>query len=1037
MKKFPSKSTILGLDIGPNSIGWAMLYDGKDGKPAAIIESGVRVFKAGLDDLKMDGRGKLRNIARREARGRRRLIERRKRRLSNLAQALQRFGLLPADYNFDDAQQRHLSFEEIDKKLGSPYNLRSRALDEKLEMVELGRAIYSLAKRRGFLSNRKSQVKDEKEERGIKKEISDLEEAIVKSGARTLGEYFSRIDTSTQRIRAKYTSRKMHLTEFECIWNKQKEYYPETLNDNYQKKIRKLIFYQRPLRNQRELVGQCELEPVCKRAPWALIQAQRFRYLQILNNLRVYESSRYKERMLSEDEYSLLAEVLETKGDMTFPKIRELLKLPKNAKFNLELGGEKKIPGNRTTSKLIKIFGNERWQSLSGPERETVVEDLRSIVKEETLKRRGVKKWRLDKDKAEELSKLKLEEGHCRFSRQVIDRLIPLLEKGVSLQTAIKELYPQRFEHVGKPLDILPPVESKHMPELRNPIVERSLTELRRLVNSITKRLGKPDITRVELARELRQTSKQREKTTKQNRINESARQKAAERILKETGIENPSRTDILKVLLAEECNWECPYTGKQIKLSSLIGDFTQFDIEHIIPFDRCLDNSYMNKTLCYAEENRKVKHKRTPYEAYHGTDKWNDITESVKRFKGNARYAKLQRFQMKPEDVQKLIDNFTERQLNDTRWASKWAKKYLGLLYGGVNDDGIDGQGKRKVQAVTGQVTAHIRGVWGLNRILGDDFKKSRDDHRHHAIDAIVVALADAGKVKMLSDASRRAGEAGYRLYDDVPQPWDGFYEEVKNIIGKIVVSHRVSRRVRGPMHQESFYSKPRKDKGGQEYVAIRKPIAALSKIEIENIIHPTVKKLVKEKLEELNTNPAKAFTSAENHPCIKTRDGKEIPIHSVRVRMNLSEVFPVGSGNRVRYVMSDINHHMEIVEVKTAKRVKWDCYIVSMFEAYQRLKNNEPIIKREFGENKKFLFSLAGNEIIELDSLKGNRRDLFVVRTIPKSKQLYFVAINDARKLKDIGKKGLTAKPDSLRERHCRKVVVTPLGEVRYAND
>ena len=107
---------------------------------------------------------------------------------------------------------------------------------------------------------------------------------------------------------------------------------------------------------------------------------------------------------------------------------------------------------------------------------------------------------------------------------------------------------------------------------------------------------------------------------------------------------------DILKVRLAEECNWECPYTGKSISHGRLwSGQHAQFDIEHIIPFSRSLDNSFLNKTLCYHEENRNVKQNRTPYEAYSGDEtKWQEILGRVKRFRGQAGYAKLRKFQQK-----------------------------------------------------------------------------------------------------------------------------------------------------------------------------------------------------------------------------------------------------------------------------------------------------------------------------------------------------------------------------------------------------
>ncbi|MBI4822682.1 MAG: type II CRISPR RNA-guided endonuclease Cas9 [Nitrospirae bacterium] len=1031
------KQTILGIDIGTNSLGWALIEKG------SILNTGVRAFEAGLAELEMDGKGKSRNVERREKRLIRRQIERRSKRLHNLARLLQSAGLLP-EGEVDKPDKRHSFFEELDRKLGSPYTIRTRALKEKLSPYEIGRALYHLGQRRGFLSNRKSKPKKDEDKSKVKKAISELEENISKADAETLGEYFSRL-YDLERIRGRYTSRQMYEDEFERIWQAQKSHYPDILNDDLKRSIHHAIYKQRPIKKQKHLIGKCDLEKDLRRAPWAILSAQRFRYLQTLNNLRILDKDTGNERELSPEERICLIDILETEGDLKFSEIR---KLPgfKKIRFNLERGGEEKIPGNRTSEKLIKVFG-EGWKNFSETEQAHVVEDLRSIVKEETLKKRGMKVWKLSEEKAKELSKIEPEEGYCSFSKKAIEKLLPLLEKGKPLQTAIKEIYPDKWERNTKPMDTLPPVRSEAFGEIRNPIVERSLTELRRVVNGITGRYGKPDVIRIELARELRQTAKQREKTWERMRQNEKARKTVAEKIVEEAGITKPKQKDIEKVRLAEECGWHCPYTGREINITALLGEYPQFDIEHIIPFDRCLDNSFWNKTLCAVEENRK-KSNKTPYEAYHATKKWDEIISRVKNFKGDARDEKLKRFKFTEKDLEAFLDDFTSRQLNDTRYASKLAKQYLGLLYGGLNDDGIDPDGKRRLQAIRGgQITAGLRNAWGLNSILRDGPGKSRDDHRHHAIDAIVVALTEPSTVEALSRAVKSG--KGTRLSGKAELPWEGFLQDVRNAVNKIKVSHRVSKRVRGALHEETFYSPPKKGEKEKTYVHTRKPISGLSEkdIEGEDIIGDrTVRERIKAKLEELGEkNPKKAFKSPENHPYIKTKDGHRIPIHRVKIRINL-EPFRVGKDFKTRYVQSDSNHHMEIVETKDKKgNIKWEGYVVNMLEAYRRRKDKEPVIKRNHGEGKEFVFSLAGGEMIELDK-KDDKRGLYIVRGINPVKQrgkvygqVHYVRHNDARKKDDILKSSDFSSRliEPLREMNCRKVVVTPLGEVRYAND
>lgn len=335
------------------------------------------------------------------------------------------------------------------------------------------------------------------------------------------------------------------------------------------------------------------------------------------------------------------------------------------------------------------------------------------------------------------------------------------------------------------------------------------------MVNVIVRQYGKPEAIRIELARDMKKSRKQREEAWKNSRHRETERKKASDAFLNET--ENmPTRHDTLKVMLAEESNWRCPYTGTPISFSTL----GNFDIEHIIPFSRCLDNSYINKTICLAEENRNIKSGKTPFEAYSGnSERWREIIGRVKTFKCDKgmKQAKPQRFLMESSADG---DDFVSSQLNDTRYVSKIAMDYLGLLYGGV----IDENGKRRIQAGRGGITAHLRNALKLNSILGDGGTKERTDHRHHAIDAIAIALTDHQIFKILSEASKRALTDRRRLFGNVVEPWEGFLENVRQSINELIVSHRVSHRIRGALHEETIYSKPIKASDGKEYVHVRK---------------------------------------------------------------------------------------------------------------------------------------------------------------------------------------------------------------------
>jgi hypothetical protein len=94
---------------------------------------------------------------------------------------------------------------------------------------------------------------------------------------------------------------------------------------------------------------------------------------------------------------------------------------------------------------MVSIFGLDQWKAFSDIQRDKIIEEWRSIVKDDTLKRRAIKLWGLSEEKATEFSRLNLEEGYIGFSKKAIAKLMPFLEKGISLQTAIQECYPERF----------------------------------------------------------------------------------------------------------------------------------------------------------------------------------------------------------------------------------------------------------------------------------------------------------------------------------------------------------------------------------------------------------------------------------------------------------------------------------------------------------------------------------------------------------------------------------------------------------------
>lgn len=1056
-----AKPYVLGLDLGVQSVGWSAIEIDGDGHPCGVLASGVRCFDSGVGSESQfaSGKDESQNIKRRQARQQRRQLWRRGRRLKKIFGQLQKAGLLPPDAA-RTPEQRHEIIKKLDIELAEqylpqhdrvaghllPYRLRALALDKPLPPFALGRALFHLAQRRGFETNSRSALKDEEEAGVVKKGISELSKKIQESNARTLGEYFAGLDPEDERIRQRWTARQMYLDEFEAIWAVQTASNP-ALNEELKNNIHDAIFRQRPLKSQKHLIGQCELEPTHRRAPAACLEAQRFRYLQKVNDLEIIapdaEIICLNEPQHSEMRAKVIA-LLDSQSELTFRGMLAKLglKKPKGAevgyKVNLEEGGESKLKGNSTAVKLINILEAE-YDRFSLDELSCIVDDLLEYEKHDALVRRLVNRYGIPTDKAEALSNITLERGYLSLSRKALAKLLPVMEQGCRYATARKKVYGD-VSGISVRHDVLPPVLDAVV-ELRNPVVCRGLTELRKVVNAVIRKYGKPDMIRIELARDLKKSRKQREELTKKNRDNEKSRDDARKKVAERLNCDKDavSNLDILKVRLAEECNWECPYTGKTISMDNLVGKDSHFDIEHIIPFSRSLDNSFVNKTLCDHKENRVMKRNQIPYEIYAANEaRWSEILGRVSRFRGPMATAKLQKFKQR-----EISDEWATRMLQDTRYMSRLATDYLGLLYGGQ----IDADHRRRIQVTPGRMTAFLRDDWGLNAILadGDEDEKNREDHRHHAVDAMVVALTDAKTVAMLSRSAESAAERGHRLFalDKIEKPWPTFLEDVRRSIDAINISYRVNRRVKGALHEETNYSKAhtvQNDNGKTSEVRhVRKPLQNMSANEVNNIVDNRIRELVLEKLERLGGDPKKAFADHANHPYLTAGDGRKIFIHKARIRKNVA-VIPLGKSTFPRYAAPGSNHHMEIFAVldKDGKEKTWNSEIVSLIEASKRIYEKKPLYNREHGQNTKFKFSLTGGEYVEME-YANNPKNIYRV-TVISGNQIEFRLHTDARPI-TILKKAPGARvrcsPSALQKAKARKVVVDPLGNILPAND
>jgi CRISPR-associated endonuclease Csn1 len=902
----PNTPYILGLDIGANSIGWVCLAaepDGNGWEPTGLLRSpddmanhptlGVRLFPVGVANFDTgDEEGPA--VERRRARSMRRQTMRRARRMKKTFRILQQAGLLPA-YEADalathgaEEAARDALLKKLDAELSAhwastlpkenqarahdmlPYLLRKEGLDHALRPFEIGRALYNLSQRRGFLSNRKDAetTRGKKPAKGsdddptaLKAQMDDLSKQMAGAGHRTLGEHlYSRVAEHRLPVRKLKTRRHMYRSEFELLWAAQAKHHPQLLTEDLRKRVYLAIFYQRPLKDQSDKIGICSLEDghnhriepsgrvrktfPQRRAPVCDLLFQRYRALQRVNDVRVLSKLTGEIRYLTEEERKKLMAHLATVKSMTANEVKKTLgwKADLQAQINFDDDTGAALSGLWTHAQLHAIFG-ARWDALDRGAQDDLVGQLfrndpadwyeddpdeptdrgrDPSVMRLALSNEGVwAKLQPTRLEARRLVDVQLSPAYASLSRKAMRTLLPHLEAGMQYKHAADKCY--RIKQ-SKVLDYLPPVE-KVFRSTNNPIVTRCLTELRRVMEHLMKLYGKPVQIRMELARDVQQGRKGREDARDAQRENLKLKNKAVERWCEDVGIatrdaDSFRRDDLVRLRLWVEQEFTCPYTSRPISAGHVLT--ATCEVDHILPFSRSQDDSFGNKVLCFAEANQH-KGQRLPSEAWgNDADAWARIKGFVngqrKKKSGGMSVRKLDKLLFSPEDAAQYLDAFKSRQLNDTRWAATWAKKYLMHLYGGDVGQGIDANGRRRILVSGGLATAHLRNEKGLVRLLKNVIDPSvpmpagrfskRVDHRHHIVDAFAVAWCGPRLHAAMSKAAEAAPTALRKFYDKLEDPWARWQEDLEAALRACVPSHRVSARARGALHKETIYS-------------------------------------------------------------------------------------------------------------------------------------------------------------------------------------------------------------------------------------
>jgi CRISPR-associated endonuclease Csn1 len=376
----------------------------------------------------------------------------------------------------------------------------------------------------------------------------------------------------------------------------------------------------------------------------------------------------------------------------------------------------------------------------------------------------------------------------------------------------------------------------------------------------------------------------------------------------------------------------------------------------------------------------------------------------------------------MPPSKVRRFLadaipDDFASRQLNDTGYAAREAMACLKRLWPDVGP-----QAPVTVQAITGRVTAQLRNLWGLKNVLADDGRKTRADHRHHAIDALTVACADQGMTQRLS-RYWQAKDDPHPLEPDLPPPWATIRADAAAAVAAIVVSHRVRKKVSGPLHKETTYGDTRQDvttaSGSYRCFVTRKAVATLSKGELGDIRDPRVREIVQAWVAARGGEPKKAFPP---YPRLGT-GGPEIRKVRLLSKQQLKLMAPASTG----YADLGSNHHIAIYRLADGKA---DFEVVSLFEAARRLARREPVVRRDGGDGATFVMSLAPGDAVEFPS--GERKGIWVVTGVWGDGRAVLEQHLDAA-----GTTTTRPNANSLIRDRVRKIAVDPIGRIREAND
>ncbi len=1030
---------VLGLDLGSSSIGWAVIEEHSEevisdvasSPKDKIVAIGSRIIPLSVDESTQFSKGQAltKNADRTAKRTQRKGYDRYQLRRALLLEKLSSLGM----YNGSTLKCSTLEL----------WGLRAKAVTEKISLLELGRVLCHINQKRGYRTA-KSDCGDKQQGEYVQKVEERYRELHEQSA--TVGQFLYNGLKADAAFRCKdrIYPRVAYEEEFDAIMQNQQNHYPDLLTADVVAHIRDyIIFHQRPLKSCKHLVGKCELERHdvkrgerivnCgpKVAPRSSPLFQVCKIWESINNL-VVRNRENDSLYISVEQKKQLFTHLNTNDKLKATQLKTLLGVKsKEWLFQQAVGGG--LQGNTTYCAIEKALGNYPQKDellkfdlcvVDGDMVNTETGEVSKVIDTTFEQQPLYRLWHTlySIPDMEELSKVLktqfaindemvlkalrqidfVKAGYGNKSSRAMRKILPYMMEGMQyydakLAAGYDDTPLTKAQNEARELaEKLMPIQKG---ELRQPVVEKILNQLVNLVNALMEEHGRFDEIRVELARELKQSREEREKTTKDIGALQRLNEYVSKRINDEYGL-TPTRSRIQKYRMWDESEHICMYCGATVNVHEfLLG--SGVEVEHIIPRSVLFDDSFSNK-VCACRKCNQDKGNRTAYDfmesrgegalkAY--VERVNDLVERKK-----ISHTKRNKLLMKGKDIP---TDFIDRQLRESQYIAKKAKELLQAVC-------------RNVYATSGSITDFIRHLWGWDEVLHTlnfaryqaagltelverevdgrkveverikDWSK-RMDHRHHAVDALTIACTKQGYIQRINNLNSLKEVAFTSLANDtqgaetrqrltrleryIQQQPHFSTAEVAEAVSGIAVSfksgkraasvgkryiHKRGKRIcaqkgiiipRGALSEESVYGRIRNSETGKEDYVIKYKVGAISLKDVDYVVDKRIREILRERLEQFGGKPEKAFAEP-----VLDHQGREI--RSVRCYTGLNATVPVRyneQGKAIAFVKPGNNHHVAIYE---DEKGKWQEHIVTFWHAVERKKYGIPTIITNPGE-------------------------------------------------------------------------------------